>query len=64
MHNEKSQIADTSCKTHEQLKIFEQLDSQLFYEKTFITHSGNFHKINQRTFTPEHRFKELERYHS
>ena len=30
MHHEKSQIADTSFKTHEHLKIFEQLDSQLF----------------------------------
>ena len=33
MHYEKSQIADTSFKTHEQLKIFEQPDSQLFYEQ-------------------------------
>ena len=31
MHYEKSQIADTSFKKkHEHLKIFEQLDSQLF----------------------------------
>ena len=30
MHYEKSQIADTSFKTHEHLNIFEQPDSQLF----------------------------------
>ena len=30
MHHEKSQIADTTFKTHEQLQIFEQPDSQLF----------------------------------
>ena len=30
MHYEKSQIADTSFKTHEHLKIFEQPDSQFF----------------------------------
>ena len=59
MHYKKSQIADTSFKIHEHLKIFEQPDSQLF-----ITHNGNFHKINQRTFIQEHRFKELERSHS
>ena len=29
MHYEKSQIDDTSFKTHEHLKIFEQPDSQL-----------------------------------
>ena len=30
MHHEKSQIADTTFKTREQLQIFEQPDSQLF----------------------------------
>ena len=30
MHYEESQIDDTSFKTHEQLQIFEQPDSQLF----------------------------------
>ena len=33
MHYEKSQIAATAFKTHEQLNIFEQLDRQLFYEQ-------------------------------
>ena len=30
MQYEKSQIADTSLKTHEHLKVFEQPDNQLF----------------------------------
>ena len=33
MHCEELQIADSSFKTHERLKIFRQSDSQLFYEK-------------------------------
>ena len=33
MHYEKLKIADTSFKTHEQLQIFKQPDSQLFYEQ-------------------------------
>ena len=33
MHNEKLQIADTYFKTHEQLQIFSQPVSQLFYEQ-------------------------------
>ena len=36
MHNEKLQIADTSFKTHEQLQIFKQPDSQLLYEQHFL----------------------------
>ena len=31
-YKDKLQIADISSKTHEQLKIFKQPDSQLFYE--------------------------------
>ena len=33
MHSEKSQIADASFKTHEQLQIFKQPDSQLPLEE-------------------------------
>ena len=36
MHYEDLQIADTSFKTHEQLQIFKQLDSQLFYEQHLL----------------------------
>ena len=36
MHYEKLQIADTSFKTHERLQIFEQPDSQLFYEQHLL----------------------------
>ena len=36
MHYEKLQIADTSFKTHDQLQILKQLDSQLFYEKHLL----------------------------
>ena len=36
MHYEKLQIADTSFKTHEQLKMFKQPDSRLFYEQHLL----------------------------
>ena len=36
MHNEKLQIANNFFKTHEQLHIFEQPDSQLFYEQHLL----------------------------
>ena len=36
MHYEKLQIADTSFKTHEQLQIFKQPDSQSFYEQHLL----------------------------
>ena len=36
MHYEKLQIADTSFKTHEQLRIFKQPDSQSFYEQHLL----------------------------
>ena len=39
MHYERLQIADTSFNTHEQLKIFQQPDSQLSITAS-ITHSG------------------------
>ena len=37
MHYEKLQIADTSFKTHEQLQIFEQPDSQLFMNNIYYS---------------------------
>ena len=37
MHYEELQLADTSFKTHERLKIFEQPDNQLFYEHLLLT---------------------------
>ena len=40
----------------------EQQDSSLSM-KTFITHSGDYHEINQRAFIKEHRFDKLERSH-
>ena len=36
MHYEELQIADTSFKTHEQLQIFKQPDSQLLYEQHLL----------------------------
>ena len=36
MHYEELQIADTSFKKHERLQIFEQPDSQLFYEQHLL----------------------------
>ena len=37
MHYEELQIADTSFKTHEQLQIFEQPDSQLFMDNIYYS---------------------------
>ena len=36
MHYEQLQTADTSLKTHEQLQIFKQPDSRLFYEQHLL----------------------------
>ena len=36
MHYEQLQAADTSFKTHEQLQIFKQPDSRLFYEQHLL----------------------------
>ena len=36
MHYEELQIANTSFKTHEQLQIFKQPDSQSFYEQHLL----------------------------
>ena len=45
MHHEKSQIADTTFKTHEQLQIFEQPVSQLLYEQHLLFTVEKHHKI-------------------
>ena len=49
MHNEESQIADTSFKTHEQLQIFKQPDSRSFYEQHLLLTVENITK-----YTEEH----------
>ena len=36
MHYEELQIAESSFKTHEQLQIFKQPDSRLFYEQHLL----------------------------
>ena len=44
MHNEELHLADTSFKTHEQLQIFKQLDSQLFCEQHLLLTVENITK--------------------
>ena len=59
MHYEKLQIDDTSFKTHEQLQIFEQPNSRLFYKTTFITHSGKYPQKIPKSIQQEHRLRKL-----
>ena len=54
MHYEKLQIADTSFKTHAQVQIFKQLDSQLFYEQHSLLTVENITK-----YTEEHSNKNI-----
>ena len=49
MHYEELQIADTSFKTHEKLRIFKQPDSQSFYEQNLLLTVENITK-----YTEEH----------
>ena len=51
MHNEELQIADTSFKTHEQLHIFEQPVSQLFYEQHLLLTMENITKYTEKHST-------------
>ena len=51
MHNEKLQIDDTSFKTHEQLQIFEQPISQLFYEQHSLFTVENITKYTEKHST-------------
>ena len=50
MHYEKLQIADTFFNTHEQLKIFQQPDSQLFYEPHSLLTVENITKYTEEHF--------------
>ena len=59
MHNEKLQTADTSFKTHEQLHIFEQPVSQLFYEQHLLLTVEKIHKNILKNIKQEHRFRNL-----
>ena len=54
LHNEELKIADTSFKTHEQLQIFKQPDSQLLYEQHLLLTMENIPKD-----TEEHMFRKL-----
>ena len=58
MHYEESQLADTSFKTHEQLQIFKQPYSRLFYEQHLLLTVEDIPKILKNT-QQEHRFKKL-----
>ena len=49
MHREELQVADTSFRTHEQLNIFKQPDSQSFYEQHLLITVENIIK-----YTKEH----------
>ena len=51
MHYEELQIADTSFKTHEQLQIFKQPDSQLLYEHHLLLRAENITKYTGRHST-------------
>ena len=54
MHYEELQLANTSFKTHEQLQIFKQLDSRLFYEQHLLLTVENIPK-----YTEEHLNKNI-----
>ena len=50
--------------THEQLQIFKQPDSQLFYEPHLLLGAEKHHKNILKEIQQEHRFKKLEQSHS
>ena len=58
MHNQRLQITDTSFKTHEQLQIFEQLDSQLFRDNIYYSQWKTSQNI-LKNIQQEHRFRKL-----
>ena len=64
MHYERLQIADTSFNTHEQLNIFQQPDSQLSMNNLHYSQWKNTTKYTEKAFKQEHRFRQLERFHS
>ena len=51
MHYEELRIVDTSFKTHEQLQIFKQLDSRLFYEQHLLLTVENILKDTEEHST-------------
>ena len=51
MHNEKLQIADTFFETHEQMQIFEQPVSQLFYEQHSLLTVENITQYTEKHST-------------
>ena len=51
MHNEELQLADTSFKTHEQLQIFKQPDSRLFYEQHLLLTVESITKYTEKHST-------------
>ena len=51
MHYEELQLADTSFKTHEQLQIFKQPDSRLFYEQHLLLIVENIPKDTEEHST-------------
>ena len=51
MHYEELQIADTSFKTHGQLQIFKQPDSQSFYEQHLLLTVENITKYTEEHLT-------------
>ena len=59
MHNEKLQTADTSFRTHEQLQIFEQPVSQLFYEQHLLLTVEKTSQNILKSIQQEHRFRKL-----
>ena len=50
MHYEELQIVDTSFKTHAQVQIFKQPDSQLFYEQHSLLTVENITKYTEKYF--------------
>ena len=56
MYYEKLQIADTSFKTHEQLKMFQQPDSQLFMNNIYYSQWKTSQNI-LKNIQQEHRFR-------
>ena len=59
MHYEELQIADTSFKTHEQLQIFKQPDSRLFYEQHLLLTVEDIPKKILKNTQQEHRSRKL-----
>ena len=51
MHYEELQLVDTSFKTHEQLQIFEQPNSRLFYEQHLLLTVENIKKYTEEHLT-------------